>query len=1181
MAKRSTGLAGISNLSVLAPIRSDMVVGFEPISYVARLRKVLDALHSSRQNLRESELLPSFFPDVIGRFRIIHSFRYALVEPKAADGTWQLSLNVTYDGGFEPYMRVIYRDIGTLLDLLFCHSPGYPGSRTSSFEEYCAWVRANEVTGGIFYDDSALTLDDHQYLAQVEKAQREGPAADADIARISIPPDVRLEKAAMAKACANPLGALVLPLRTLKGLFRLSAYFPAGTTADGGDLGVLRRFARGVLKEPMAVMGGLDHAPLPVELRAQWLKYKGLYADELGWLRYDQPDDDSKPAPAVADPSRVQSHIFSSAERMTHGCAVLLRIHDKDRALANFPTLASLCGPVPATGIGYLIAFTYAGLQKLGVSQDRLDAMPQEFIDGMEARCALLGDVRGNHPDRWSRPVGWGQEASGQRVDMKSVHVYVLLRLADEAAAGSDLHPRLQTAVKALDDASTGLRVLSVQPTRSYRSKPSEPVANHFGFADGLSQPEVRLAGQPSVTPVANNDLVSAGEMLLGHANDRGDAPGAGFDPLLQDGSFLVVRKLRQRVDNFDKALEKLTPAQREVVPDKMMGRKRNGDALVAMPAGSTGPNDYNYDQPAASDACPFHSHARRANPRDGRAYTPRILRRGMSYGPMSATDRDTDRGIVFMAYCARIAEQFEAIQRWVAGGNSSGVGSAQADPFLRVPQAGEKTTFRYLDDQGGVVRVEFDDQPLVQLEWGMYLFVPALAALRALDEFRRKPVAKPARQPAAPAKVDPVEADRERVRQVLEDPDRNRAAWKRVRENQAPELQDTAYGHLLGRYEEVLAAMKDRGQKYSVQGYGERQAQSIGRNLLGMDPGVEYESQAPVNAVILAVGEQEAFEATLRIAQAVLAAAPRLPQVNVDDPVRIPIDLVNFSDAVLAGLCRAWIGLPEDSHAVADPVMVAGGRLAENPGKPRCPGNLATASRYIFSPHPRPGVVQEGQAQGQAVLAAVKTWLARGNAQLGTLAVKIRDGLRVVGSSSDEDLAHGLAGVLLGFPPTVQGNFLHCMDNWITEHADRPTLWDGQQALFEASPGPGLSYEEARSGLRDFVFAAMRRDPVPGLLWRCPVNHGVVDKDPSHRVVLGMASALEDKDAPRELVFGRDRDGASPTVHGCPGYGMGMGVMLGMAAGLMKAGTLRPTGSPVLLILTPNTPAAPGPSAP
>jgi hypothetical protein len=33
----------------------------------------------------------------------------------------------------------------------------------------------------------------------------------------------------------------------------------------------------------------------------------------------------------------------------------------------------------------------------------------------------------------------------------------------------------------------------------------------------------------------------------------------------------------------------------------------------------------------------------------------------------------------------------------------------------------------------------------------------------------------------------------------------------------------------------------------------------------------------------------------------------------------------------------------------------------------------------------------------------------------------------------------------------------------------------------------------------------------------------------------------------------------------------MAMGVLLALTAGLLKAGHLRPTGSPVLLILTPN----------
>lgn len=66
---------GLTSLSVLTPIKADMVIGFEPISYLKRLRKVLDALQAARQNVRESELRPPFFPAAIGRFGIIHHFR--------------------------------------------------------------------------------------------------------------------------------------------------------------------------------------------------------------------------------------------------------------------------------------------------------------------------------------------------------------------------------------------------------------------------------------------------------------------------------------------------------------------------------------------------------------------------------------------------------------------------------------------------------------------------------------------------------------------------------------------------------------------------------------------------------------------------------------------------------------------------------------------------------------------------------------------------------------------------------------------------------------------------------------------------------------------------------------------------------------------------------------------------
>lgn len=1174
--KRSTALGGVTNLSVLAPIKAGMVVGFEPVSYLGRLRKVLDALQSARQNVRESELLPPVFPDAIGRFEIIHHFRYAIVPPEPgaasqpASGVWRLSLNVTFDGGWEPYMRVIYRDLGSLLDLLFCHCDGYPGSRTSRFEPYCEWVRANEVEGGLFYADSAMPLGDQQYLAAVEKIQREAAdpsAADREAARLALPSAAKRQRDAKARALANPLLALVLPLRTLKGLYRLSIYFPR-SGADGGDAGTLRRFARSILEGPRGVMDVLNHLPetSPEEAKAAeaWKKAKAGFADELTWLNDGGALGASSTREVSYASAKLQSHILGSAERMTHGCLVLLRVTSADEALKHFATLTALCGPVPSNGIGYLIAFAHAGLKELGIAQQRLDLLPQEFIDGMEARCALLGDLRGNHPDHWSRPLAYGD--SGHRVDLKTVHAVVQLRLKDEDDQSPDLHTQLKGAVDALNAGGTGLRVLAVQATRSYREGPQ--ISGHFGFADGLSQPQVSTGPRPP--PGTCSDDISPGELLLGHRNDRGDTANPDLDPLQMDGSFLVVRKLRQRVDHLDSALANAEASERDELLSKMMGRRRDGTPLVKLADTASSKNDFDYDTPAASDACPFHSHIRRANPRDGRSYTPRILRRGMSYGPKSDDDRTTERGVVFMAYCASIAEQFETIQRWVAGGNSSGVGSAQSDPFLRVPQAGESNTFRYIDGSGKVARARFDDKPLVQLEWGLYLFVPSLITLPTLALSRSNPAAKKDTPPpdvpeTAAEKNERLEEEaRDVVRQRLDDPDRAEAAWKLVRDRDPTAPQGTPYGRLVGRYADVLDVMKDAGQRYSVCGYGERMAQSIGLNILGMDPGLTRTRQLPLNDAISSITEAAAFAVTAAVVAQVLAGFPDLPALNQEDPVRRPIDLVTFSDHVLAALCTTWIGLPDDRSAF----MQIGGRLDETSGTPRCPGNFATASRYIFSPQPRKAVRDAGQQQGQDVGRAVKAWLDTAP-KLGTLADHIR--ARLGSGTSNDDLALSLAGVLLGFPPTVHGNFIRTMETWIKSES----LWQYQQALFDASAaitaGP-QGYVPARDALRKAILATMRGRPIPEMLWRSPVVGGESSTADKNRVVLGIASALTDVNAPDELMFGRDGPEAkASTVHGCPGYEMAMGVLLAMISGLMRSGTLRRTGSPVLLILTPN----------
>ena len=556
-------LGGITNLAVLAPIKPGFVEGFETITYVERLRRLLAALNASRLAAREASLTKPAFPDSIGRFGIIHGFRYAIVPPgkdgpdtTAAlmnPGTHRLSLNVTFDGGWEPYMRVIYRDIGTLLDALFCNcgdpdpksEDHYPGSG-GGFDKYCRWVRKHELDRGLFYSDSTLSLGDQRYLERIERIQREErdpAAADRAIAGFAVESAREQQLRTLRDARLDPIPAVSSALRSIKGFFRLSPYFPAN---KDNEHVILIRFAQNVLFEFRQLdQGGLlDSAP-PFQAMA-----KALH-EELAWFRTQQEE----PAAGdglIFDPARLQAGIVNPSPGITHGCMVLLRV-EKGAAdpagafLAQF--LGSREGVTGGDAIQRSVGLTYPGLRALGVPAERLDKLPPEFAEGMEARAGLLGDLRSNHPDHWTRPRrNWPASAPpiGEPIDLSTVHVVVVLRLASDAEDKSVLHPAFGPVIDALQDENTGLKVLSVQPLRSYREGMSAS-REHFGFLDGFSQPRASVADPQKRA----GDDVKVGELLLGYCNERGDSPSPKeqADDLLDDGTFMVVRKLRQHVD--------------------------------------------------------------------------------------------------------------------------------------------------------------------------------------------------------------------------------------------------------------------------------------------------------------------------------------------------------------------------------------------------------------------------------------------------------------------------------------------------------------------------------------------------------------------------------------------------------------------------------------------------------
>ncbi|MEE8617495.1 MAG: hypothetical protein V3T11_20070, partial [Roseateles sp.] len=234
-------LGGITDLVLLADIKPGFVDALEVATYVDRLRKVLRTFNGLRLGSRESSAPASPYNDIVARWRIVHSFRWAVVEGKngAPD---RLLLNVNFDGGWEPYMRVIWDQLGSTLDLILCHVEGYELSCNCSFEAYARWVRAHEISADFLFIESGRTVSDAEYLAKLEASQR-GRASELGADRLRAP--AAGEVAPLPTEPAERFAMAARGLVPLAGLFTLQRYF----NAQAWDGQVLLRAAQDVLFE--------------------------------------------------------------------------------------------------------------------------------------------------------------------------------------------------------------------------------------------------------------------------------------------------------------------------------------------------------------------------------------------------------------------------------------------------------------------------------------------------------------------------------------------------------------------------------------------------------------------------------------------------------------------------------------------------------------------------------------------------------------------------------------------------------------------------------------------------------------------------------------------------------------------------------------------------------------------
>ena len=200
------------------------------------------------------------------------------------------------------------------------------------------------------------------------------------------------------------------------------------------------------------------------------------------------------------------------------------------------------------------------------------------------------------------------------------------------------------------------------------------------------------------------------------------------------------------------------------------------------------------------------------------------------------------------------------------------------------------------------------------------------------------------------------------------------------------------------------------------------------------------------------------------------------------------------------------------------------------------------------------------------------------------------RIGVAVFGSfddpARDDEVARTLVGALMGFLPTVDGNLRLSLNEWLRDGS----FWSLRTAMATpdpVTPTPDMAtpYAKAKKLLRGPLVRAMQLRPSPELVWRTATRHhtigrGEVPVVPDDKVVLSIVSAtqqcLERGDPDIFPVFGGDRLADPRPVHACPGYGAGMGVMLGILSALLEVKeAMRP--SPAPLAFTLEGPIPPG----
>lgn len=414
------------------------------------------------------------------------------------------------------------------------------------------------------------------------------------------------------------------------------------------------------------------------------------------------------------------------------GTYLLLCIRDRHDGRELVRRLHRIVDPAGAGGAAdetsLTVAFTYHGLEALGVPQTSLDSFAPEFRQGMAARAEILGDTDESSPENWEEPLG-----------TTDVHVAIAVLSSDEA--------RLDAVAEKAREARAelpGVELIWRQDCYQLATGRTS-----FGFKDGIGQPAVEGSGRPPTDP--RDRPLKAGEIILGYPDETGELPPMPTPEVLgRNGTYVVFRKLHTRVAAYRSYLraKAANRAEEQLLGAKIVGRWQSGAPLALSPdqddpelgSDPRRNNDFRFGDDPRGFKCPVGAHARRANPRDALdqegsvdVRLHRMIRRGTSYGPILPDgvleDDGIDRGIMFVFAGAHLKRQFEFVKtQWLNDGIFIGA-PLESDPLVGPHEGSGSFTI----PQRPIRRRLQDLPPFVVTRGGEYCFAPSLTALRWL----------------------------------------------------------------------------------------------------------------------------------------------------------------------------------------------------------------------------------------------------------------------------------------------------------------------------------------------------------------------------------------------------------------------------------------------------------------